>query len=156
MSDITYRVATPADLETLAELRWQMQAEEHPGLAFAPGARARYIATYRGEMLSEMEHGRLCAWIAEDAGRPIGAVTLIWWLVPPSLDHPHRVRGQVSNVFTQPAYRRRGISRRLMLLLIGHARELGIHRLVLWASEMGEPLYLGLGFARSHAMELSL
>jgi GNAT superfamily N-acetyltransferase len=156
MSDITYRMATLADLETLADLRWQMQAEGHPEPAFAPGARERYIATYRAEMQAEMERGRLRAWIAEDDGLAIATVTLIWWLAPPSLDYPHRPRGQVSNVFTQPAYRRRGISRQLMLRLIAHAREMGIRRLVLWASDMGEPLYLGLGFERSQAMELSL
>jgi GNAT superfamily N-acetyltransferase len=155
MPDITYRLATLADLDTLADLRWQMQAEYHPE-ALAPGVRQRYIATYRAEMLPEMEHGRLRAWIAEDAGRPVAAVTLICWLVPPAVDQPHRPRGQVSNVFTQPEYRRRSISRHLMQLLIADARELGITRLVLWASEMGEPLYLGLGFEHSHALELAL
>lgn len=153
MSDITYRMASVADVETLADLRWQMQAEYHPE-AHAPGARAGYAAMYRSEMLPEMERGRLCAWIAEDDGQPVAAVTLLWWVVPPSLDQPHRRRGQVSNVFTQPDYRRRGISRVLMQRLIAHARELGIHRIVLWSSEMAEPLYDGLGFERSHAMEL--
>jgi GNAT superfamily N-acetyltransferase len=154
MSDITYRMATPADIETLADLRWQMQAEWQPEEANAPGAREGYIATYRAEMLPELEAGRLRAWLAEDADRPIAAVTLIIWLVPPSLDQPHRERAQVSNVFTQPEYRRRGISRELMLRLIANARELGIQRIILWASEMGEPLYLGLGFEQSHGMEL--
>lgn len=156
MSEITYRMATPADIETLADLRWQMQAEWEHEAANAPGARQRYIATYRAEMLPEVERGRLRAWIAEDAGQPIAAVTLIVWIVPPSLDRPHRPRAQVSNVFTQPAYRRRGISRELMRRLIADARGLGIQRLILWSSEMGEPLYHSLGFDHSHALELSL
>jgi GNAT superfamily N-acetyltransferase len=156
MPDIIYRMAVPADIETLADLRWQMQAEWEHDAAHAPGARAHYIATYRAEMLPEMEHGRLRAWIAEDAGQPIAAVSLIVWIVPPSLDRPHRPRAQVSNVFTQPEYRRQGISRELMLRLIADARALGIQRLILWASEMGEPLYVGLGFERSHGMELRL
>jgi GNAT superfamily N-acetyltransferase len=157
MSDITYRMATPADVETLADLRWQMQAEWQAEAAHAPGARQRYIATYRAAMLPELERGRLRAWIAADAaGQPVAAVTLIWWLVPPSLDHPHRPRGQVSNVFTHPDYRRRGIARELMLLLIAYARDQGIQRLILWASDMGEPLYQGLGFERGHGMELAL
>jgi GNAT superfamily N-acetyltransferase len=155
MADIQHRMATLDDLEALADLRWQMQVEWHEE-AFAPGERERYIATYSTEMRPEMERGRICAWLAEDAGRLVAAVTLIWWVVPPTLDRPRRARGQVSNVFTVPEYRRRGISRELMRLLIAHARTLGIHRLVLWASDMGEPLYLGLGFAHSHALELSL
>jgi GNAT superfamily N-acetyltransferase len=107
-------------------------------------------------MATEIERGRIHGWIAEHDGQPVAAVTLIWWVVPPSLDHPRRRRGQVSNVFTRPDYRRRGISRELMQRLIAHARELGIHRLVLWASEMGEPMYRGLGFEQSHGMEMSL
>lgn len=157
MSEITYRMATTADVETLADLRWRMQVEWTPDTALTAAPRERYIATYRAEMLPEMESGRLCAWIATDAaGQPIAAVSLIWWVVPPSLDLPHRLRGQVSNVFTTPDYRRQGVARELMARLIAHAREIGIHRLVLWASDMGEPLYLGLGFEQSHAMEMAL
>jgi GNAT superfamily N-acetyltransferase len=60
----------------------------------------------------------------------------------------------VSSVYTMPEYRRRGISRQLMLMLIAEARELQIRRLVLWASDMGRPMYEGLGFEPSHGMEL--
>ena len=40
--------------------------------------------------------------------------------------------------------------------LVDYARERGISRLILWASEMGAPLYAQLGFTQSRAMELNL
>jgi GNAT superfamily N-acetyltransferase len=152
MAEISYRAATLDDLETLAALRWEMQIEGDSDLVEAAG-RETYIATYCAEMRAEMQRGRLCAWIAEAESQPVASVSLIWWVVPPTIQHPRRRRGQVSNVYTRPAYRRQGISRQLMLLLLEHAHAQGIQRLVLWASEMGAPLYASLGFAPSGAME---
>jgi GNAT superfamily N-acetyltransferase len=152
MGEITYRVATLGDLETLAGLRYDMQLDmaDDP----SPMARDVYIATYTIQMREEFIRGRALAWLAEDGGQAVAAVTLLWWVVPPSVEWPVRRRGQVSNVYTRPAYRRRGISRRLMELLLAAVRERGIQRLVLWASPMGEPLYKGLGFGPSRAMEM--
>ncbi len=91
---------------------------------------------------------------AEDGGQAVSGVVLLWWRTPPVFDQLVRRRGMVSSVYTLPEYRRKGISRKLMLMLIAHAKELQIRRLVLWASEMGRPLYEGLGFEPSHGMEL--
>jgi GNAT superfamily N-acetyltransferase len=154
--DITYRAATDDDLPTLALLRFNMQVDwcEHPE-EFEP-AREPYIANYCDEMRKELLQGRLHAWLAEDDGVPVAAVSLITWIVPPNLSQPHRVRGQVSNVYTCPAYRRQGISRALMGLLMEWARTHDVYRLILWASEMGQPLYTSLGFNASDGMEISL
>ncbi len=154
--DITFRPATLDDIATLAGLRWEMQLEHHPETPLPNGARTAYLSAYSLEMRGEMERGRMRAWIAEADGQPIATVTLLWWVVPPAIDGPRRLRGQISNVFTYPAYRRRGISRQLMTLLIADAREQGITRLILWPSEMAEPLYRGLGFTGSQGMELNL
>jgi GNAT superfamily N-acetyltransferase len=154
MATITFRAAALDDLETLAALRWEMQLEGHPGAA-PPMTRETYIGMYCAEMREEMERGRLCGWVAEADGEPVAAVSLIRWVVPPTVDYPRRRRGQVSNVYTRPAFRRQGISRQLMQMLIEHARTQGIQRLVLWPSAMGEPLYDGLGFSSGRAMELN-
>ena len=63
------------------------------------------------------------------------------------------MRGYVSSVYTAPEYRRRGVARTLMDNLLAHARELGVTRLILWASELGRPLYLDLGFVPSRGLE---
>ncbi|MFI5278746.1 MAG: GNAT family N-acetyltransferase, partial [Ktedonobacterales bacterium] len=91
--------------------------------------------------------------LAESGGQVVACAILIWWTMLPSLLDFHRRRGYVSSVYTRLEYRRRGIARNLMERLIARAREMGMSRLILWASEMGRPLYLDLGFAPAHALE---
>lgn len=152
MSEVSYRAATLDDVKTLATMRYAMQLD----MAHDPTHMARedYIGTYAAEMREEFARGRALAWLAEANGEAVAAVTLLVWVVPPSVEWPARRRGQVSNVFTLPAYRRQGISHRLMEMLLGAARERGIQRLVLWSSPMAVPLYEGLGFAPSRALEI--
>ena len=154
MGEITYRKATVDDLEALARLRWAMQferQEEHPS---DPETWETYLAAYLDAFVEQINSGGFDAWLAEDNGQAVSCVVLLWWRTPPVFDQLVRRRGMVSSVYTMPEYRRRGISRKLMLLLIAHAKELQIRRLVLWASKMGRPMYEGLGFEPSHGMEL--
>jgi GNAT superfamily N-acetyltransferase len=149
-----YRKATTDDLEALARLRYAMQAErqdEHPA---EPAPWEVYLAAYRAAFADQISHGGFDAWLAEDGGMAVSCVILLWWRTPPIFDQLVRRRGMVSSVYTLPEYRRRGISRQLLLMLIAEAKELQIRRLVLWASEMGRPMYEGLGFEPSHGMEL--
>jgi GNAT superfamily N-acetyltransferase len=152
MPAITYRVATPDDIETLAALRWEMEVERQP----ATVTRAEFVAAYSAAARSELEQGTHQAWLAAADGEVIAGAVLIWWLAPPNMRQLRRRRGLVTSVYTRPAYRRQGIARQLMRMLIDHARAQGIQRLILWPSDAGEPLYRELGFAPSHGMELDL
>ena len=154
MSEVTYRKASADDLEALARLRWVMQAERQKDHPSDPKTWATYLAAYRDAFAEQISDGGFDAWLAEDGGQAVSCVVLLCWRTPPVFDQLVRRRGMVSSVYTLPEYRRRGISRQLMLLLIARAKELRIYRLVLWASEMGRPLYEGLGFEPSHSMEL--
>ncbi|GCE45843.1 hypothetical protein KTH_07120 [Thermosporothrix hazakensis] len=52
----------------------------------------------------------------------------------------------VDEVYTDPAFRRRGLASILIQQLLYDASLSGIHTSVLLASEMGKPLYLKLGY----------
>lgn len=155
MTEILYRTATTDDIAALACLRWEMEAERHPERPAAM-SREEYTATYAAAVRADMERGAHRAWLAYADGQPVACVTLIWWAMPPTPAQPHRKRGFVTSVFTRPAYRRQGISRRLMETLLADARAEGIERLVLWASAMGRPLYESLDFGQSRGMEWNL
>jgi GNAT superfamily N-acetyltransferase len=152
MPELTYRAATPGDAAALAFLRWHMEVERHG----TEHPRDEYMANFVAALRPEMERGTHQAWLAEAGGEPVACVILIWWAMPPNFEQPHRKRGFVSSVYTRPEYRRQGVARRLMELLIAGAREQGVQRLILWASDMGRPLYEGLGFISSRGMELNL
>ncbi|MGH2502540.1 MAG: GNAT family N-acetyltransferase [Ktedonobacterales bacterium] len=151
---VVYRLATPDDVETLATLRWRMETERHPERAASETPSAEYLEAARQDIRPELERGTHIAFLAEGDGQVVGCAILIWWTMLPNLQRLHRRRGYVSSVYTDPAWRRRGIARLLMEQLIVRAQEMGIDRLVLWASDMGRPLYVDQGFEPSHALEL--
>lgn len=148
--EISYRIATVADVDTLERLRWEMETERHPEIQ---ADFAAYVEAARSAIREEVAAGRHIAFLAEAEGRPVACAILIWWTMLPTLTDLQRKRGYVSSVYTAPAYRRRGVARRLMEQLMAHAHEVGMQRLVLWASEMGRPLYLDLGFVPSRGLE---
>ena len=152
MTSVTYRAATPADLRALAELRWQMEAEMH-GVS---GSFDAYLAAYVNATRADLASGAHQAWLAEDDGAAVAVAILVVWIVPPHVGDTMRKRGYVSSVYTRPEYRRQGHSRHLMTLLMDAARHQGLQRLILWASDVGRPLYESLGFAPSRAMEINL
>jgi ribosomal protein S18 acetylase RimI-like enzyme len=55
------------------------------------------------------------------------------------------LHGHIWTVYVDPAYRRRGIPRKLLAMAIEHLREIGCTTAVLHSSDAGEPLYEGLG-----------
>ncbi|HXA37354.1 MAG TPA: GNAT family N-acetyltransferase [Steroidobacteraceae bacterium] len=58
----------------------------------------------------------------------------------------------VVNVYTEPAWRRRGIARMLMNTLMHWSTAQGFDRVVLHASDTGRALYTSLGFVPSNEM----
>lgn len=62
----------------------------------------------------------------------------------------------VINVYTELAFRRRGIARLLMQELIGWSRRSAIERIALHASPDGRGLYESLGFTVTNEMRLQL
>lgn len=152
---ITYRIATVADVDALASLRWRMETERHPEHPVTEADYAVYLEAARREISAEIERGAHIAFLAEADGAVVACAILIWWTMLPTLTELSRKRGYVSSVYTDPAWRRLGVARRLMEQLLAQAQEIGVQRLILWASTMGRPLYLDQGFVPSHALELN-
>ena len=150
--EITYRLATGDDVDAVATMRWRMETERHPELERQADFTA-YLEAARQDIRAEIERGAHIVFLAEAEGAVVACAILIWWTMLPNLTELHRRRGYVSSVYTEPDWRLRGIARHLMEQLLARAREMGVARLVLWASDMGRPLYLDLGFEPSRALE---
>lgn len=118
--------------------------------ALAPGWRAKFCQYFGGKQAA----GNAQLFLAFDTGQAVGCATI-------SIldDYRNFVFNQraahVNAVFVKPAYRRRGIARRLMELAVAWARERGCTRVRLRASDEGRLLYQTLGFAAGREMELS-
>jgi GNAT superfamily N-acetyltransferase len=100
--------------------------------------------------------GNFHAWLACDGDLPIAgaAVHIAPW--PPHAYDLESRRATILNVYTDPAYRRRGIARRLMQTVIAWCKDQGFARVWLHASADGRYLYETLGFEPSNEMKLIL
>jgi ribosomal protein S18 acetylase RimI-like enzyme len=150
MEEIEIRPATLTDIPDLVRLRRLMF--ESMGYDDAAGLDAgdRAARTYFFETIPTGEfHG----WLAVTPdGEAVSSGGVVIDCHPPG---PKNLSGQVGyimNICTVPAYRRRGIARRMMQTILAWFQERGICRITLHASGMGEPLYRELGFAESNEM----
>lgn len=150
--ELSTRWATPDDAQALTALREEMyfavSLREWDQAWLAAAAR------YFGEELSA---GHLLARVAITAeGEVVGAAAAALRRAPPTPRIPNGRLAYVHTVSTRPAFRRRGVSRRLVEELLFGLRERGEERAELHATAEGEPLYRDLGFAEGQSPNLRL
>ena len=95
--------------------------------------------------------------LAFDNGRPVACASLSFMDIMPTYGHPTGKRAHLMNVYTNPAYRRQGLARDMVQMLIDLAESRGVTEISLDATESGRPLYESLGFGTNHeAMNIIL
>ena len=87
--------------------------------------------------------------VAVDDGRCVACASMSYIEIMPTFSHPSGKRAHLMNVYTEESYRRRGIARQLVNMLIGDARAHGATEISLDATESGRPLYESMGFKAS-------
>ena len=84
-----------------------------------------------------------------------GAGGVSFFQVMPTYHNPSGWKAYIMNMYTKPAYRRRGIAYRTLDLLVREAESRGVTAISLEATARGRPLYEAYGFtAMNHEMEL--
>ena len=98
-----------------------------------------------------MSDGTLVEWVAEEHGKIIATAALYFQEFPPTFTNPNgiNIKGYVTNMYTAPEYRGRGIARKLLDCLVIEAKEHHVLKMWLGASKMGRPVYLDYGFQES-------
>jgi GNAT superfamily N-acetyltransferase len=154
MDEITIREAGPADLEVILHHRRAMF--EDMGYKDAVALEAM-DQTCRPFFIHALVEGTYRAWLAENgAGQVVagGGVLILPWPGHPR-DSQTR-RPMIVNVYTEPAWRRRGLARRLMVTMLDWLRQEGYGTVSLHASDYGRALYESLGFRATNEMRLQL
>ena len=67
-----------------------------------------------------------------------------------------RKHGYIWSVFVEPAARRRGVARALVIRAVEYLRSIGCTKAVLHSSDAGQALYRQLGFETATEMRLDL
>ena len=154
MTGLSIRRATAADAGVLARHRADMFRDMGQ---LNDGLRGTLVEAARAYFAAAIPDGRYIAWLAEAGGEVVGGAGLqLRELLPrPALGGRRLVggpQGLILNVFTERAWRRRGVAAALMRELLQWCRAHGIESLVLHASADGRPLYEKLGFTPTNEM----
>lgn len=144
VNKIIYRKTTNADMKILMKLRLEMLREVN-GLS----GEYEYDENFISESRRYFESGEQTTVIASDGETLVGCASLSYTWIMPTFSHPTGNRAHLMNVYTRADYRRRGISKKMVEILIDEAKENGVTEISLDATEMGRPLYESLGFKAS-------
>ncbi|MCW2679429.1 MAG: hydrolase [Frankiales bacterium] len=136
------RRATVADAAELTRLRAHMVAAMGGDPSIAGWAEACQVAFAR--RLAEPD--RFAAWLVEVDGTPVSGG--VGWLEEhlPSPGCFDGRRGHVASMSTDPAHRRQGYGRQVLVALMGWFASLDVPRVDLRATQDGRRLYEELGF----------
>ena len=142
--DIQYRTAGAGDLEQLMQSRMDT-------LRAVNRLEDDYV--FSGELISAAEEfflrGDQTTVLAEAEGRTVGCATMCYYTLMPTFSHPSGRRAHLMNVYTEAAWRRKGIAFRMVSMLISEAWKRDVTEISLDATESGRPLYRRLGFEDS-------
>ena len=144
MNKIIYRKTTKADMKILMKLRLEMLREVN-GLS----GEYAYDEKFISESRRYFESGEQTTVIASDGETLVGCASLSYTWIMPTFSHPTGNRAHLMNVYTRADYRKRGISKKMVEILIDEAKVNGVTEISLDATEMGRPLYESLGFKAS-------
>lgn len=141
---IEYKIATNEDIELLMSSRLEM-------LKVVNNLPADY--EYSEEIVRESRdyflNGDHITVLAIDDGKVIGCASMSFMWIMPTFSHPTGRRAHLMNVYTRSEYRRQGIARKMVKMLIDETWKRGATEISLDATTMGRPLYESLGFTNS-------
>jgi GNAT superfamily N-acetyltransferase len=153
-AEITIREATAQDAAVILRHRRSMFEDMGEGTE----EELNRMAEATGPWLERaLEGGWYRHWLALDEAGSIaggGGVLLSPW--PANPRDASTERAIILNVYTEPQFRRRGIARQVMLVILGWVSQRGLRAANLHASDAGRPLYEKLGFKSTNEMRLWL
>lgn len=141
---IEYRIATKDDIELMMSSRLEM-------LRVVNNLDSDYQYSDELENCSRdyFLNGDQTTVLALDGDKVIGCASMSYMWIMPTFSHPTGKRAHLMNVYTNSNYRRMGIARTMVNMLIEDAWSKGATEISLDATASGRPLYESLGFANN-------
>ena len=141
--EITCRKLTEKDLDVFIRMRIAQLREEgaKEDVDLAPPLKDYY--------LRHLADGTFASWLALDGEKIVGTSGISFVEKPPYFSCPSGRIGLLSSMYTDPAYRRRGIAKELLRRVTEEARAYGCGTVQITASDMGVLLYTAFGFEKN-------
>ena len=96
-----------------------------------------------------MKDGTFVSWLALDGEEIVGTSGISFVEKPPYFGCPSGKIGLLSSMFTDNDYRRRGIAKKLLSLVVEEAKKYECGTIQITASDMGVLLYTDFGFVKN-------
>ena len=87
----------------------------------------------------------------------IGCGSICFYNIMPTYNNPSGKKAYIMNMYTREKYRRKGIAKNTLNLLIKEAEKKGVKNIQLEATEIGKKLYINYGFSElENEMEINI
>lgn len=142
-----YRLAGKEDIEQLINMRWDFTLEDYPenGQETEYSSFSEECKAFLGGALSS---GQWFIWVAEDDGK---IVSHIYIQLVHKVPRPGRITNPfayMTNVYTVPDYRGKGIGSRLLTKVNGWAKEMKYEFMIVWPSDTSIDFYIRNGYTQ--------
>ena len=142
--NLNYRKATLKDIDLLTKSRIEVLRAANGLSDDADMTEVKHQSyEYYRKALHDNTH---TAYLVFNSDRFAGAGGISYYQVMPTFRNPSGNKAYIMNIYTRPEYRRQGIARRMLDILIKDAKARGISFITLEATPMGRPLYEKAGF----------
>lgn len=142
--DIVVQKAKLTDLDLL--VKWRMEVLQEVFAVPAAGQLTRLELEnreYYQNALPNEQHIACFAWVDNEIA---GCGGECLYQEMPSPDNPVGACAYLMNIYTRPEFRGQGVGRETVNWLVKQAKDRGITKIYLEASECGRPLYRKIGF----------
>ena len=155
-SVVSIRRASLEDVETLVDLRIALERES--GHLTQDTMLADVRRATRQCFLEALPAEAVLVWVAEAQGTMVATSGLIFFQKPPSERNLMGLEAYILNMYTVPVWRGQGIATRLLQILIASAKQRQAHRIWMYVTQDGRPIYERAGFVpkRRHTLEMEL
>lgn len=99
--------------------------------------------------LRHLADGTFVSYLAFDGEKIVGTSGMSFVEKPPYFACPSGKIALLSSMFTNPAYRRKGIAKKLLTHVVKDAKDFGCGTVQITASDMGVKLYTNFGFVHN-------
>jgi len=140
---IQYRIALFDEIEVLTQVRLEFMCEVS-GINNLDDK--NLYANNKDYFTRAISNESFVAWVATDDNKIIATSGISFYELPPNMSCTNGKVAYISNMFTFPKYRKRGIASKLFDLSVNEAIERGCKKIMLEATNMGRPLYEKYGF----------
>ena len=150
--NIKYRAANLNDLELIVNTRVAL-IDEDSGLNEIE--QKNLYESNKAYIQDSIKQGTFISFLAFDDDIFVGTASACLYAVLPGKKLPKGKNAYIQNVYVLPAYRRHGIGKNLVSMVIGKAKEKGYTRINLHATKMGMELFNDCGFQNTENLGLT-